>query len=116
RPLDHDANVNDASMSIEFRVNATDGVGGEIQRSFNIIVNDDAPQALADSVTGAEDTEITGDLSGRVDAGADGLAASGYTTVQGPTHGTFVLHANGNYTYTPNTNFNGTDSFTYTVT
>jgi VCBS repeat-containing protein len=31
----------------------------------------------------------------------------------GPTEGSLTLNSNGNFTYTPNTNFNGTDSFTY---
>ena len=31
----------------------------------------------------------------------------------GPTHGTLTLSANGSFVYTPNTNFTGTDSFTY---
>ncbi|SPU43069.1 Ig-like domain-containing protein [Brevundimonas diminuta] len=31
-------------------------------------------------------------------------------------HGTVVVNIDGTYTYTPNANFNGTDSFTYTVT
>jgi VCBS repeat-containing protein len=35
--------------------------------------------------------------------------------VAGPASGTLTLNANGSYTYTPNANFNGTDSFTYRV-
>ena len=33
--------------------------------------------------------------------------------VANPTHGTLTLNANGSFTYTPNANFNGSDSFTY---
>ena len=33
--------------------------------------------------------------------------------VSAPAHGTLALSANGSFTYTPNTNFNGNDSFTY---
>ena len=31
----------------------------------------------------------------------------------GPTNGTLTLNANGSFTYTPNANFFGSDSFTY---
>ncbi len=33
--------------------------------------------------------------------------------VNGPQHGTLQLQPNGSFTYTPNANYNGTDSFTY---
>ncbi len=33
--------------------------------------------------------------------------------VSGPAHGTLTLNSNGSFTYTPASNFNGTDSFTY---
>jgi hypothetical protein len=33
--------------------------------------------------------------------------------VDGPRHGTITLHVDGSFTYTPNLNFNGTDSFSY---
>jgi VCBS repeat-containing protein len=31
----------------------------------------------------------------------------------GPTDGSLILNSNGSFNYTPNTNFSGTDSFTY---
>jgi hypothetical protein len=35
------------------------------------------------------------------------------TLVTGPTHGTLTFNADGSFNYTPNTNYVGTDSFTY---
>ncbi|NEU06730.1 tandem-95 repeat protein, partial [Flavihumibacter sp. R14] len=35
--------------------------------------------------------------------------------VTDPANGTLVFNADGSFTYTPNANFNGTDSFTYKV-
>ena len=51
------------------------------------------------------------------DSDLDGDSLSVNTTpVSGPASGTLVLNANGTFTYTPNANFNGTDSFVYQVT
>ncbi len=37
------------------------------------------------------------------------------TPVSGPTNGTIVINANGTYTYTPNANFNGTDTVVVSI-
>ena len=51
------------------------------------------------------------------DSDLDGDTLSVNTTpVSEPANGTLVLNANGTFTYTPNANFNGTDSFVYQVT
>ncbi|MCW7542167.1 Ig-like domain-containing protein, partial [Aquabacterium sp. A7-Y] len=42
--------------------------------------------------------------------------ALSYAIDTAPTNGTVVVDANGSYTYTPNANFNGTDTFTVVVT
>ena len=39
-----------------------------------------------------------------------------YAVDTGVTNGSLVFSSDGSYDYTPNANFNGTDSFTYTVT
>ncbi len=70
-----------------------------------------APQAFADSVSGNEDTSITGNvLTNDTDANADTLNA---ILVRGPSQGGLTLGSNGAFTYTPNPNYNGTDSFQY---
>ena len=40
-------------------------------------------------------------------------AADGRAGQRRPGHGTLTLNADGTYTYTPDADFNGTDSFTY---
>ncbi len=57
----------------------------------NVLTNDDDPQGLPLTVN----TTIP--------------------TICPPQHGTVVMQANGNYTYTPNNNFVGTDKFCYVV-
>ncbi len=69
------------------------------------------PVANADSFSGNEDTTITGNVRANdTDADGDTLTA---VLVVGPSSGALTLNADGSFSYVPNANFNGTDSFTY---
>src|SRR5262249_30148638 len=46
------------------------------------------------------------------DADVEGSALTALL-VSGPAHGTLTLNGNGSFTYTPNADYNGPDSFTY---
>ncbi len=46
----------------------------------------------------------------------DGGGTISASVVTGPTHGTLSLNANGTFTYTPQTGYRGTDTFTYKAT
>src|SRR5207249_1449879 len=74
----------------------------------------DAPVALNDSYTTAEDTTLNvaapGVLANDSDVDGDSLSA---VLVSQPTHGSLTLNSNGSFSYTPSANYNGTDSFTY---
>ena len=84
------------------------------------IINDDAtpntpPTAVDDTYTATEDTTLTvaaadGVLENDADLDADPLEVALVTDV---TNGTLSLNIDGSFTYTPDANFNGTDSFTY---
>ncbi|MDB4111688.1 tandem-95 repeat protein [Yoonia sp.] len=77
---------------------------------------DDGPSVVSsgDSGSGDEDTVITGTL---VVTEPDGLAASPFGVTTQPTKGTATIHdTTGAWTYTPNADYNGSDSFTVTVT
>jgi Ca2+-binding RTX toxin-like protein len=70
-----------------------------------------APVAVADSFTGDEDTQITGNvLANDSDPDGDPLTAA---LVGGVLHGILVLNPDGSFTYTPAPDYFGPDSFTY---
>ncbi|MFA4836842.1 MAG: PKD domain-containing protein, partial [Dehalococcoidia bacterium] len=73
-----------------------------------------APVAAGDSYSTDEDTFLTvtapGVLGNDTDADGNTLTAQLLTA---PAKGIVTLNSNGSFTYTPNINANGTDSFTY---
>ena len=83
-------------------------------REYNLVIKrmEVAPTAGDLNVTTNEDTNKTVDLSSVIgDLNGDTPVV---TAVGSATNGTATL-TNGTVTYTPNLNFNGSDSFTYTV-
>jgi large repetitive protein len=81
----------------------------EIQRTFF----NRSPNAAADVYTISEDVGLSGNLiSNDADADGDPLTA---TLVTGPAHGEVALNPAGSFTYTPDANYAGTDTFTYKV-
>ena len=80
---------------------------------FNVTAVNDTPVATSGTATTNEDTAVTSSVTSTdVDTGDTAT----YTVATNPTNGTVTLNTNGTYTYTPGTDFNGTDTFTYTVT
>jgi len=86
---------------------------------FNITINrvNLPPVANPASYTTNENTPLVvaanaGVLANASDPDGDTLTAS---LVNGPANGTVNLNADGSFTYTPNLDFNGTDSFSYQV-
>ncbi len=83
--------------------------------SVSITINpvNDAPDSSSDLFIGTEDVQIAGNvLSNDSDIDGNSLTASIQTT---PSNGTLVLQSNGSFTYTPNTNYFGSDFFMYKV-
>ena len=73
----------------------------------------DPPVADDDTGTTDEDTPVTIDvLSNDSDVDGDSLSVVGTTD---PSNGSIVDHGDGTVTYTPDPNFHGIDSFTYTI-
>jgi VCBS repeat-containing protein len=68
-----------------------------------------APVAAPGNNAGDEDHAIAGSVSA-TDANGDTLT---YALVTGPQHGSLTFNAIGTYSYTPNADFHGTDSFSF---
>jgi VCBS repeat-containing protein len=104
--------VKDAQGLVSAPVNVSVSVTG---------VNDlpvvDTGSANFDVATGAyshstnEDTPVSGQV---VASDADGNPLS-YTAGTAPAHGSVTVNPDGTWTYTPGSNFNGSDSFTVTI-
>lgn len=101
-----------------FTYTISDGRGGTATATVSItvtaVVTNTAPVANNDTLTINEDSPTTvgapGVLSNDTDAQGNALTAS---LVSGVTKGTLIFNSNGSFTYAPNANVNGTDSFTY---
>lgn len=106
------ANVNGTDS---FTYTVSDGSGGTSTATVNVTINavNDAPVAVADSASTAENTATTiSVLSNDSDVEDTALSVSAVTT---PTNGTAIINANGTISYTPASGYVGPDSFTYTA-
>jgi VCBS repeat-containing protein len=99
-----------------FTYTASDGTLQSNVATVSIVVTpgNQAPVAANDTYTTNEDVALNvsapGVLGNDTDENGDALTAA---VVAGPSNGTLTLNANGSFIYTPNGNFNGSDSFTY---
>ncbi|MGH1422879.1 MAG: tandem-95 repeat protein, partial [Hyphomonas sp.] len=92
-----------------FTVSADDGNGGTDVATVTITVDavNDAPTGTAANGTTNEDTPVNGSVISN-DVDGDTVIASLDTA---PASGTAIVNGDGTYTYTPNANFFGNDSF-----
>ncbi len=101
-----------------FTYQVSDGKGGTSITNLNISVADNnmAPVANDDAYTIDEDSVLSIPASGVLinDTDIDGNILTA-TLISGVSNGMLVFNSNGSFTYTPNANFNGIDSFTYQV-
>ena len=99
-----------------FAYKANDGTADSNTATVTITVGaaNDAPAAAADSYATAEDTLLTIAAPGVVGNDTDVDSASlTAVLVSGPANGTLTFNADGSFSYAPNANFNGSDSFSY---
>ncbi|MES2127196.1 MAG: tandem-95 repeat protein, partial [Pseudomonadota bacterium] len=98
-----------------FTVTLTDGEGHKLDQAVAITVNsvNDAPVVTNPGASGAEDTTINGAISA---SDADGATSFALATGGNAGHGNAIVNANGSYSYVPQANYNGSDSFLVTLT
>ncbi|MEL7037414.1 MAG: DUF4347 domain-containing protein, partial [Cyanobacteria bacterium J06592_8] len=98
--------------SDSFTYTITDQDGETSTATVNVRVNA-PPDAVNDSETTNEDTSVTTTvLTNDTDLDGDTLTVTGATN---GTNGTTTVNADGTITYTPNSDFHGTDTYTYTI-
>ena len=95
-----------------FNVMVDDGNGGQTLATISIYISavNDAPDAPAVmNIQGSEDTTIAAAINAS-DVDGDALTYQIENNAQ-PSHGNVVLNNDGTFTYTPDVNYNGSDSF-----
>ncbi|WPF87483.1 ExeM/NucH family extracellular endonuclease [Cyanobacterium aponinum AL20118] len=98
-----------------FTYTISDGNGGTDTATVNVTVNsvNDNPMAVDDELITDEDTpDAIALLTNDTDIDGDDLTV---TEVTNGENGTVTNNNDGTVTYTPNADFNGEDSFTYTI-
>ena len=98
-----------------FTYTASDGALDSDPATVTIEVGavDDAPVASDDEYATDEDTPLSLEVLGNdTDPDGDRLTA---TVVSGPEHGSLALNDDGSFGYTPERDYNGPDSFSYTA-
>ncbi|MCA9217525.1 MAG: tandem-95 repeat protein [Planctomycetales bacterium] len=99
-----------------FTYKVSDGVGTSNTSTVTIVINS-APTSVADQFTIAEDSVLTRDAATGVlsnDTDFEGNAISA-TLFDGPSHGELTFESDGSFSYTPNRDYFGADSFRYTI-
>nr|WP_283945898.1 InlB B-repeat-containing protein [Paenibacillus amylolyticus] len=80
---------------------------------FPSVSNNPLPNAVEDRYTTKQNTPLTINSPGLLENDRDSSAA---VLRSAPMNGTLSLNANGSFVYTPNNNYVGNDSFTYSAT
>ena len=104
-----------------FSYTVDDGNGGSASATVSLTVAavNDAPVAAADRYPATEDTTLivnaaAGVLANDQDIDGDTLTVTSFDALSAQ-GGTVAMNADGGFSYTPAGNFNGEDSFSYTV-
>ncbi|NRB31276.1 MAG: tandem-95 repeat protein, partial [Rhizobiaceae bacterium] len=101
--------------SFEYKINDGEFDSNTVTVTITVNATNTAPIAVNDSVTTDEDVVANFDVRDN-DTDAESSSSSlDASVVTGPSNGGVVLELDGTFTYTPNSNFNGSDSFTYQV-
>uniref|UniRef100_UPI00356278DE beta strand repeat-containing protein n=1 Tax=Sulfitobacter sp. TaxID=1903071 RepID=UPI00356278DE len=101
------------TLVLSYEVTVEDDKGGSDSQTLTVRITgvNEAPVGAPAAAFGDEDTDITGVL---IATDVDGDALT-FELNSRPANGAVIIEEDGSYTYTPNADFNGTDSFTYLV-
>ena len=113
-----------ASVNIEYTLNdgntGAQGSDGALTAIGNVTVDIDAnPDAVNDTFIGQENQLVTGNVFNDNGSGVDDLGDNPVTVATSgtSTNGvTVTINNDGTFNYTPAANFNGVDTFDYTIT
>ncbi len=95
------------------RMTVRDGTGATAFDDFQLTVRaNTSPVGSNGSGTTNEDTAVTVSLPSASDAESDSIT---YAKTSSPSHGTVSVTAGGSYSYMPAANYNGSDSFGFSV-
>jgi VCBS repeat-containing protein len=110
--IDPAASQDRVGGSYSVTVFANDGNGGTASTTFDWVISNPAPQATNDTATTTEDVPVTiAVLVNDRDPDGDRLAI----VAAGAASGAVTINPDGTLTYAPASNFNGTDTLTYTI-
>jgi gliding motility-associated-like protein len=99
--------------SFSYSVCDPSGVCDNADVFITINAVDDTPNAVDDFIAAEEDDVVSNTVATNdTDAENDALT---FALVDGVTNGTLVFNADGSFTYTPNSNYYGSDVFTYSA-
>jgi hypothetical protein len=103
------------SDTFTYTITDADGDASTATVTINIANVNNLPDAVDDTFGMAENTQLSGTLLGNDDLGDEATTVTDFdsTSVNG---GAVTVDAQGNFTYTPVTDFVGSDTFTYTIT
>ena len=103
------------SETITFRATDPGSLFDEDSTTFTVGPANDPPVANDDYDTTPEDTPVTTNVVTN-DTDVDGtVVASTVAIASGPSNGSVITNGDGTVTYTPNANFTGSDTYTYTL-
>lgn len=100
-----------------WQVTVTSAAGGSDTEPVKVVsgMMNISPMAVNDLATTPEETAVTVNVTAN-DTDIDGtVITTTVTIINQPLHGTLLNNGDGTVTYTPDLNFFGSDSFTYTV-
>ncbi|WP_369160732.1 Ig-like domain-containing protein [Candidatus Thiodiazotropha sp. LNASS1] len=107
----HDGSEN-FTDSFTYRVTDNDGEPADATVTINVISNNNPPEASDVNLSVLEDNVYTGNLPVAVDVDGDTVT---YRLESNPVHGSITLEADGGFSYTPDADYHGADSFIYSV-